>query len=279
MTVVTLPSAALRGAEDNLRRFVERARNELRPYGELDWESVVWDVTAFEKSRGSQGRKTFRIAFTRLDESRTRLLERKVPFDPPFADFIRAVIVHRQEQRPQGALNQNVMVRAARYLYEQLAEVAHDPTGITLRHFNQAAAMAAEREQPSSRYPLGVALGELAGTIDGFHLARSKNPFPRGDRDSRIGDEADRGRAKLPSDVALHALAAISNLIIDPADVIRVRAIELLVAGGFRINELLTVPVASGRRSAFPRCACRPRAEAPPGDGSAHARRRRPAGG
>src|SRR5438270_9674727 len=113
MTELRLSSAALRSADDNLRRFVERARHELRPYGELIWDAVVWDVTAFEKSRGSQGRKTFRIAFTRFDESRSRLLERKVPFDPPFRDFIRAVIVHRQEQRPRAASNQNVTVRAA----------------------------------------------------------------------------------------------------------------------------------------------------------------------
>jgi hypothetical protein len=247
MTVVTLPSAALRRAEENLRLFIERARNELRPYGELDWDAMVWDVTVFERKRGTQGRKTFRIMFSRFDESRSRLLERKVPFDPPFADFIRAVIVRRQEQRPLSALNQNVTVRAARYLYEQLGDVAHDPTRVTLRHFNQAAAMAAEKEEPSSRYRLGVALAELAVMIDGFRLAKVtigfKNPFPRGDRDVRIGEEANRGREKLPSDTALRALAAISNLVTEPADVIRVRAIELLVAGGFRINELLTVPV------------------------------------
>ena len=46
--------------------------------------------------------------------------------------------------------------------------------------------------------------------------------------------------------MALRGLAAISNLITHPADVIRVRAIELLVAGGFRINELLTIPADVG---------------------------------
>jgi hypothetical protein len=247
MTGVALPSAALRRSEENLRRFIERARNELRPYGELAWDAMVWDVTAFEKKRGTQGRNTFRIMFSRFDESGSRLLDRKVPFDPPFADFIRAVIVHRQEQRPRAALNQNVMVRAARYLYEQLGDVAHDPTGLTLRHFNQATAMAAVREEPSSRYRLGVFLAELAGTIDNVRLAKAtigfKNPFARVDRGSRIDQEADRGREKLPSDAALRAIAAISNLVTESADVIRVRAIELLVAGGFRINELLTVPV------------------------------------
>ena len=247
MNTSTLSLALLRRAEDNLRSFVHRARNELRPYGEINWDAAVWDVSAFQKRRGSQGRSLYRLAFTRLDGSRSRLLDGKDPFDPPFADFAKAVIVHRQEQKPSSASHQYGIVRALRYLYEQLNDIAHDPTKLTLRHFNQAAAMLAEREGALSRYRMGTLLYELANTVNRFRLAKSdiafRNPFRSRDYDSRVGKEADRGREKLPSDAALRALAAISNLITHPADLIRVRAIELLVAGGFRINELLTGPV------------------------------------
>lgn len=47
----------------------------------------------------------------------------------------------------------------------------------------------------------------------------------------------------MPSDAALDALARIANLVTDPADVVRMRCVELLACGGWRINELLDVPV------------------------------------
>lgn len=247
MTTVQLPSAALRRAEDNLARFIAKARTELKPYGDVDWDALTWNVTAFEKKRGGQSRKEFRLVFTRLDETRSRLLDRKLPFEPPFADFIRAVMIYRQESQPKTSANQMVIVRAGRYLHEALEPDGYDPTRLTQDHFTRAIAAAKGREGLSSSYRLGIALAELATMINGYGLARTlidfENPIPRQKDDGRIDDRANRRREeKLPSDAALQGLAKIANMVTEPADVIRMRAVELLVAGGFRINELLSVP-------------------------------------
>jgi hypothetical protein len=247
MSLVQLPSAAQRRAQDNLRSYVTRAQNELRPYGDVDWDAITWDVTAYEKRRASQTRKTFRLVFTRMDETRTRLLNRKIPFKQPFADFVRAVVVHRQEKQPKSHANQMVMVRAARYLHEELKVQKYDPTRLTPDHLTRAIDAAKSREDISSAYRVGVALEEIVSTINGYGLARSiidfKNPIPRQSDDSRIDERATKRREdKLPSEAALRALAEIANAVADPAGVIIMRAIELLLAGGFRINELLSIP-------------------------------------
>jgi hypothetical protein len=247
MTVTQLPSAASRRAEDNLARFIAKARTELKPYGDVDWDAITWDVTAFEKKRGGQSRKTFRIMFNRLDPSGGRLIERKEAFEQPFADFVRAVIVHRQESQPKTALNQMITVRACRYLYEALDADDHDPARLTLDHFIRAIAHTKEREEMSSAYRVGVALAEVAATVDGYGLARTpimfQNPIPRNNHEGRVDAEAvRRSKEKLPTEAALNGLAQIANVVSEGPDVIRMRAIELLVAGGFRINELLSIP-------------------------------------
>ena len=141
-----------------------------------------------------------------------------------------------------------VTVRAARYLYDALANRDYDPCKLVPDDFMVAASVCQAREEKSSAYRIGLQLAEICSWVNRYNVARVyidfKNPIPRlGHEGTRIGKAADDRRAdKLPSSAALDALAAIANLATEPADVIRIRAIELLVCGGWRINELLTLP-------------------------------------
>ena len=63
----------------------------------------------------------------------------------------------------------------------------------------------------------------------------------------RIGDGLDpasqaTGLTKMPSAEALEALAAISSHPLDDNEQVLVRIIDLLIVGGFRIGEALTLP-------------------------------------
>jgi hypothetical protein len=92
-------------------------------------------------------------------------------------------------------------------------------------------------------------LVEVVTVLNRYKIGRSRidfrNPFNRVTYDdTRIGKEHEKRRAKkLLAPEVLDALAQISNLVVEPADVVRMRALELLLSGGWRINELLTLQV------------------------------------
>ncbi|WP_214470870.1 hypothetical protein [Mesorhizobium sp. dw_380] len=114
--------------------------------------------------------------------------------------------------------------------------------------FNSAARACGAREKQSSRYRIGLWLEEIADWLNRYAISKSRidfcNPFPRVVfDDTRIGKQHDERRAgKLPSLAAYEALGAISNLVEEASEVVRIRAVEILVATGFRINEALTLP-------------------------------------
>jgi hypothetical protein len=97
-------------------------------------------------------------------------------------------------------------------------------------------------------------LQNIAETMDAHRLCETRlawvNPIPRNSEDggywgARIGEEfMERRQKMLPSDEALAALGHISNCADLPdRDLIQQRIVELLLCGGFRICEALTLPV------------------------------------
>ncbi|WP_155635363.1 hypothetical protein [Burkholderia cepacia] len=145
-----------------------------------------------------------------------------------------------------------VTVRAFRYLYREAEGRAEHPVDLKRLHFD-AAATTCRREAASSSYRVGCRLQEIASILDREYLVSTRlnwvNPIPRdalsgGSRTSRISSEFfERRASKLPSEEILEALADISNRVdLRPQDLLRQRAVELLVCGGFRCNELLMLP-------------------------------------
>jgi len=165
----------------------------------------------------------------------------------PFGDFIKAVVRLRHESNPRQAAVLQVLVRASRYLHGTILERSGDPCSIHTDDFLRAAQACKAREKESSRYRIGIWLEEIAGWLNNYSISRGRidftNPFPRVTYDhTRIGKDHDERRAKkLPSAAAYDALGEISNLVKEPSEVVRMRAIEILVATGFRINEALTL--------------------------------------
>jgi hypothetical protein len=247
MAVSILPNGRERDAATNLAAMVGRARHESAAFGlDLSFNSPVWELPS--DLRPSASHQVVRLYFTTHEGGTSKDIAGRKPLAEPFASFLKAVVRLRHEAKPKTAQNHSVLVRAGRYLYDALEAEGYEPTMLLPRHFDAAARASTSREAPSSRYRVGLFLEELAGWVNRHGVAKVRidfsNPFPRtGHGDTRFGKEADDRRARLmPSDEALDALARISNLVTEAADVVRMRCVELLVCGGWRINELLTVP-------------------------------------
>lgn len=248
MSVSPLPSSRNLTARENLRALVDRARNQVASFGsDLDYDAHVWDVSHVQDVRASAGHATAKLYFTTHDGGGNPSMEGRTPLAEGFGHFLKALVRLREEAGHVSAGVHRVTIRAGRYLYDATASCGHDPCSLLPEHFLAAATACKEREEPSSAYRVGQALMGIAGSVNRYNVARVRidfaNPFRRVTYDdTRIGREAETRRAdRLVSPAALDALAAISNLVEEPADVLRMRCVELLVCGGWRINELLTI--------------------------------------
>ncbi|UJB31362.1 hypothetical protein [Chromobacterium sp. Beijing] len=248
---MTFQTAAHKAAQANLAKFIEAARSAI-PFGPIQWEAVCWEVP--NKARASSGRKVERLWFNANFTKKTTL-SNVLPFPEPFASFVKAFVCHRESRRENGlaTLDHMVAIRALRYLFSVLQDRADTPIAFIHADFDNAINLCLRKEQHSSAYRIGCKLAEIAEVIDQQRLVPIRiewqNSVPRnndagGTFHSRVGHAFTEHRMrKLPSDAVMQALAEIANRTdLEDHDLLRQRAIDLLVCGGFRINELLTLP-------------------------------------
>ena len=245
-------NAAVLKAEENLGRFIAGARRS-NPFGVEDWDGLVWIVR--RKSRASR-RGTEALRFWR----HPHVAQPPERFVEPFAGFVRAVVCRREETAARGIATSRHedTIRACRYLYEILlprtrgtgggGSVEVCPARLSRGDFDSAQSAAKAREKAGSANNVSGALQAIADALDRNGLVpvplqwkASRSWAPKHDRVGEAADE--RRRSKMPSDRLLDALADIScRTDLEDRDLLRQRAGELLVCGGFRINELLTLP-------------------------------------
>ncbi|WP_455154036.1 hypothetical protein [Cupriavidus campinensis] len=242
-------TAAERSARANFEAFINAMRAE-NPLGVVDWDAMTWDLG--QRKRSSSGRKD-RIWFNKNFVKKVTAQSAE-PFPQAFAELLRALVCAREMARasPLDSVDHMVLVRAFRYLYGSAEKRAAHPTALTRLDFDEAAS-ACRIETSSSAYRVGCKLQEIARALDREYLTPTRlnwvNPIPR---DSQAGgvlqnrtsrEFFERRESKLPSEDLLNALADISNREdLSPPDLLRQRAVELLVCGGFRCNELLMLP-------------------------------------
>ncbi len=253
MTVRHFKSATALKAAANLRAFISTAR-AADPFN-AQWDDQIW-VTA-KKSRASR-RGSEALRFWRHQH----IAPDRGSFAEPFASFVRAMVCHREAIVAGGLAitRHDDMIRACRYLYEILlprATLANsengeaiivDPISLVYGDFDAAQVAARMRESVGAANNVSSALGIAAKTIDrrGLTLVplQWRRTLTRRDKYNRVGEEAEQQRhQKMPTDETFEALADISNRSdISDRDLLRQRAVELLMCGGFRINEMLTLP-------------------------------------
>lgn len=228
-------------ADAALGRFVEEARRA-NPIDVIDWDAPRWDFpkTSRASSAGEGG-----LVFS-LRSANTR--------DPgvmpePFMSFVKAVICayNRRAARPYAVGQSQILVAAARLLFDELRHRGGDPTDLRHGDFD-AAANRARAIMGEGAANVGSKLVVISEEMDRRRLTATpigwRNRIRRDHKHDRVGPAATaRRHEKLPPPEALDAIADISARDdLDDRDLVLQRAIDLLMCGGFRINEALTLP-------------------------------------
>lgn len=248
-----LPTAPEYRVSTNIDEFVGEMKAVVPSvFGNVEWDSHCWDITEYESCRNpGKVNQRKKLVFTRLNGRANKIkvkLSDQKPFAPPFADLLKAFIVHRHRAKPKTKDNHMVAVRAFRYLYETLAAANHDPARLTHRHFMEAVSAVSKREAASSAYRIGIHLAEIAHVLFQKRLTAVriifKNPLKRPKCSDRNTPEARKKREKkLPSQEVIQAIGKLANMELTPSETIINRVLELLLVTGFRINEVLELPL------------------------------------
>jgi hypothetical protein len=222
-----------------------RAAKALNTYPDVAWDSTRWKILQYDRSRRAHNRDSRDLVFTRR---RKRPADPAVPFAAPYDDFAKAIIRTRGSLRGLSSSSQQMMMLALRFLYEPLHRSRlSDPTSLTRRHFHVALEDARRECAETSAYVIGHTLSEIAVFLNTHQLTRTWIHFKNPMACPRMGDRLDpasqaAGLKKMPSAEALEALAAISSHPLDENEQILLRIVDLLVVGGFRVGEALTLP-------------------------------------
>lgn len=218
---------------------------DLLTYPGINWEDCSWDITAYEKPKAHR-KKPDRLYFTIRRNSRS---DAHVSYEQPFADFAKAIVRVRASDRGLSFHGHTHMIIAQRYLYDALRQTGTaDPTKLNRKTFAVAVSLAKSRAKGWTIYHVGRALEEISGWMDERELACAEinflNPIPNPGKSDGLDPESQAlGLLKLPSAGALDALADISNEPSDDDERIIMRIVDLLVVGGFRIGEVLSLPL------------------------------------
>ena len=234
-------SKAKLDADTALGSFVDEARRS-NPIGVPDWDAPRWD---FPKTSRASAASEGGLVFS-LRSANTR--------DPgvmpePFMSFVKAVICayNRRAARPYAVGQSQILVAAARLLLDELRHRSGDPTDLRHGDFD-AAANRARETMGEGAANVGSKLAVISEEMDRRRLTAApigwRNRVRRDHKHDRVGPAATaRRHEKLPPPEALDAIANISARDdLDDRDLVPQRAIDLLMCGGFRVNEVLTLP-------------------------------------
>lgn len=254
----------LKEGRRNLDVFIEEAKAlALGAYPHIHWDDFCWTVTSFETKRAHDKRE-LNLYFTRNRANRNVPYE---PFEQPFADFAKATVCLLTAERGVGYKCQRNFVMAFRFLYEaMLGWSTVDPVLLTRGHFKAAAITAHNAYSRVAAYSIGALLQQISQLVDEREIARLRigfiNPIGHPPHADGLDEESQaKGMLKLPSKLALENLAIASNAPLNDDERILLRVIDLLVVGGFRIGEALTLPVNCWVEEAAYDENCRPRTD------------------
>ena len=229
--------------QQRLVGVIQEAR-ELNTYPDVAWEAWRWEILQYERNRRAHDREPRSLLFTRRKAEQS---DRAVPFASPYDDFAKAVIRMRASLPAVGASSQMMMILALRFLYEALQRSRlSDPTHLVRRHFHLAMEDMRRACTTQSAYSLGIHLSEIATFLNTHRLTRTRihfhNPMACPLKGDHLDPASQAGLKKMPSRETLEALAAISSDPLNDNERVLLRIIDLLVVGGFRVGEALTLP-------------------------------------
>ncbi|SOB57938.1 conserved protein of unknown function [Pseudodesulfovibrio profundus] len=232
---------------ERLLGLIDRAK-ELPVYPRVNWDDSVWDITEYQKRKGHKGR-AWRLKFLQKAQKRVAL-DRRVSFASDFSNFCKCLVKIKQQQKNISFDPHQRMLDSLAVLYEILraSNTDCDPTYLNKKHFKLAEDVLLREYKQTTAYRMANSLQEVAKFIDEHRLTPLRIGYHSTIKKERVGDLRDqigqaKGMEKMPSEEVFEALAEISNTPLDDEELIRIRIIDLLVVGGFRIGEVLSLPV------------------------------------
>jgi hypothetical protein len=243
---------------ENATRLVATAKASL-PFAGVHWSDAVWDVSASYRHRTrayKASRPALRLLFTQHRETpRVAAL----PMTEPFGGIVKALVCLRHQQRGQSSTSHMVFIRAARYVFHELAAADLALPDLRSDHLDLAAARLFAREMATSSYKVVGHMEEFADALDRNGLCRVRLDWrcrhkvrPRsmiqgsteGFRNGEITSD------RLPTEEVIRAIghlyqiiprAASSDALVS-ADRILILITTIMVCTGLRVGEALTLP-------------------------------------
>lgn len=221
-------------AENNLRFFIQRCRDDLTVFGrDLDWGANFWVPAG--------------VAFGNIDQ-KTRVLREGLVLREPFLEFAKAYFRYQQGHSPTKTKNE---IRALKTLERALIERTGEACVSEVDHstFDLAASLARGAYSPGMAYHTGRELERLARfLVDRRLISRQLqwvSPIRRPVDTVRTGPRARLERERmLPSDEAMDALSDVFAR--EPKihrDIFTTSTAALLVSAPSRISEVLALRV------------------------------------
>lgn len=229
-------------AEANLAAFISHCRDELTVFGsDLDFDGNRWDLSAHVplKARNS----AHRAVFSSWESSEAAGTDFQ-PMSEWFLPFAKAYFRYQHGLQPTKSIARRlVALRAlcAAAMEREPASVASLDRSV----FNRAAQMIAKRYSQAAGYRYGGQLELISEFLDMQRLCvvpiGFKNPLKRPSSGiQRVGEEFDAIRNdKLPSPLALDALARAFHIAEEAGDRVITSVAALMCATPDRVNEVL----------------------------------------
>ncbi len=241
--VITFQPKSTLDAKQNLKSFIELAKNELSIYGDspgFHWDNPVWE--------GVGGFVKFGI---RATFKSMKALKKDDEFSPAFSDFAKAYI--RYKQTVNFSKQPGVWFMPLKALEPALLQVTGcgDVTKIDVTVLDEAAVQIRKHTKSgSARYDTGRRLQVIAEFLVNKQMVQKpfawKSPFPTVRRYNSRNDikSKEKKSSKLPSDDALMALAEMfSHDLQEPRDRFTTSSVALLLAAPSRVSELFSLSI------------------------------------
>jgi hypothetical protein len=234
-------------AEENIRRFIDFSKNELTIFGsDLDWDSLVWDISQHVSYRGNKGRQT--LVFSNLETATRKNYSNKVLMSQPFCDFAKAYIRYSQAINADKQSANHLM--SLRALEKALRDFSSDgkacPEYTSPDILNQAIKLL--RDKYKNPYAQANALEKISDVICENQMAVLclpwKNPIKYKDSKVRSATQSgvDYSKEKCPTDACIRAVAKIFSSSESPVDQLASSTAVIQFANPCRIGEVLTMP-------------------------------------
>ncbi|AZG15239.1 integrase [Cupriavidus pauculus] len=242
---------------ENGKQLIGKAK-ALMPFGDVEWDAPVWDVSAAyeHRTRGYKANaRGLRLPFTQHRKAAKGVGD---PLPEGFADLVKALVCMRHQRRGQSMASHSVFIRATRYICDAIRRTGHHLAELRKDDLDRAATVVLRRERETSAYKVLGHMEEFADMMDRYRLSRVRLDWrcrrkarPRSLTPDRIGDRSPEVSDRLPKEEAIRALGWLYQTIPpaehpddgSAADRILILIVTIMACTGLRVGEMLTLPV------------------------------------